>query len=94
MPILGLVENMNGLVCPHCGDAIPLFSQGGGEKTAALSGVPLLASLPFDLRVVEAADLGQPLLEAQDNSPFILALGRLVDQVEHRLMQRKESGII
>ena len=94
MPILGLVENMNGLVCRHCGDAMSLFSQGGGGKTAALSGVPLLASLPFDLRVVEAADLGQPLLEAQNNSPFILALGRLVDQVEHRLMQPKESGII
>jgi NUBPL iron-transfer P-loop NTPase len=76
MPILGLVENMGGLVCPHCGKAIPLFSQGGGDKTSALAAVPLLASLPFDLRVVEAADLGKPLLEAPDNSPFILALRR------------------
>ena len=93
MPILGLVENMNGLVCPHCGGAIPLFSQGGGEKTAALAAVPLLASLPFDLRVVAAADLGKPLLEAPDNSPFILALRRLVDEVEHRLGAfRKEAS--
>ena len=37
MPILGLVENMSGLVCPHCGGEIPLFSQGGGQKTAALA---------------------------------------------------------
>ena len=38
MPILGLVENMSGLVCPHCGEEIPLFSQGGGQKTAAPGG--------------------------------------------------------
>jgi ATP-binding protein involved in chromosome partitioning len=77
---------MSGLVCPHCGGAIPLFSRGGGEKTAALAAVPLLASRPFDLRVMEAADQGRPLLEAPDDSPIILALGRLVDQVEQRLI--------
>ncbi len=71
MPILGLVENMSGMVCPHCGGEIPLFSQGGGQKTAALAAVPLLASLPFDLRVVEAADRGQPLLEGPEHGPFV-----------------------
>jgi len=87
MPILGLVENMSGLICPHCGGEIPLFKQGGGQKTAALTKVPLLASLPFDLRVVESGDLGQPLLETPDNSPFMQALGRLLDAVELRLKQ-------
>jgi len=91
MPILGLVENMNGLICPHCGVEIPLFSQGGGRTTAALMEVPLLASLPFDLRVVESADLGKPLLEAPDHSPFILALGHLVDEVEQRLTPPPEN---
>jgi Mrp family chromosome partitioning ATPase/predicted Fe-Mo cluster-binding NifX family protein len=91
MPILGLVENMSGLVCPHCGGEIPLFSQGGGQRTAALTKVPLLASLPFDLRVVESGDLGKPLLEAPDNSPFIQALMGLVDEVEERLGQPQES---
>jgi len=85
MPILGLVENMSGLICPHCGGEIRLFSQGGGQKTAALTKVPLLASLPFDLRVVESGDIGKPLLEAPDRSPFILALDKLVDEVEQRL---------
>jgi ATP-binding protein involved in chromosome partitioning len=83
MPILGLVENMSGLVCPHCGGEIPLFSRGGGQKTAAAMRVPLLTSLPFDLRVVEAGDRGAPLLEAPDDSPFIQALGHLVEEVEH-----------
>jgi ATP-binding protein involved in chromosome partitioning len=91
MPILGLVENMSGLICPHCGGEIRLFSQGGGQKTAALMKVPLLASLPFDLRVVESGDIGKPLLEEPDRSPFILALDRLVDEVEQRLRPQQES---
>jgi Mrp family chromosome partitioning ATPase len=90
MPILGLVENMSGLVCPHCGGEIRLFSQGGGQKTAALTKVPLLASLPFDLRVVESGDLGKPLIEASDHSPFIQALTALVDEVEQRLSHFQE----
>ncbi|MFZ5449901.1 MAG: iron-sulfur cluster carrier protein MrpORP [Thermodesulfobacteriota bacterium] len=85
MPILGLVENMSGLICPHCGGEIRLFKQGGGRKTAALMKVPLLGSLPFDLRVVESGDAGEPLSPAADNSRFIQALGGLVDEVEERL---------
>jgi Mrp family chromosome partitioning ATPase len=84
MPILGLVENMSGLICPRCGAEIRLFSQGGGQKTADLMKVPLLASLPFDLRVVASGDAGKPL-EVEDYSPFNLALGHLVDQVELHL---------
>jgi Mrp family chromosome partitioning ATPase len=85
MPVLGLVENMSGLICPHCGGEIRLFSQGGGQKTAALTKVPLLATLPFDLRVVAGGDAGKPLLEEPDNSPFIQAIIGLVNEVEQRL---------
>jgi ATP-binding protein involved in chromosome partitioning len=91
MPILGLVENMSGLICPHCGGEIRLFSQGGGRKTAALTKVPLLACLPFDLRVVESGDAGKPLLITPDHSPFIQALWDLVDGVEERLSHPQES---
>jgi ATP-binding protein involved in chromosome partitioning len=91
MPIVGLVENMSGLICPRCGEEIPLFSQGGGQKTAKLMGVPLLASLPFDLRVVKGGDEGHPLLESPDESPFIQALQRLLDGVEERLRGQAEK---
>jgi ATP-binding protein involved in chromosome partitioning len=91
MPILGLVENMSGLICPHCGGEIRLFSQGGGQKIAFLARLPLLASLPFDLRVVTSGDSGQPLLEAPDESPFIRALTRLVDEVEQHLRPSRAS---
>jgi ATP-binding protein involved in chromosome partitioning len=85
VPILGLVENMSGLVCPHCGGDIPLFSRGGGQKTAALTKVPFLASLPFDLRVVESGDLGRPLIETPDYTQFNRAVLSLLDAVEQSL---------
>ena len=91
MPILGLVENMSGLICPHCGEKIPLFSLGGGQKTATSMHVPLLASLPFDLRVVRGGDTGHPLLESPDDSPYLQALGRLLDEVEERLKIHQEA---
>jgi ATP-binding protein involved in chromosome partitioning len=91
MPILGLVENMSGLICPHCGGEIRLFSQGGGQKVASLAKVPLLGSLPFDLRVVASGDSGQPLIEAPDESPFMLALNQLVDAVEQHLRSARAS---
>jgi ATP-binding protein involved in chromosome partitioning len=84
MSILGLVENMSGLICPHCGAEIRLFSQGGGQKTAHLMKVPFLASLPFDLRVVASGDAGKPL-EVADDSPFNQSFNHLIDQVENRL---------
>jgi predicted Fe-Mo cluster-binding NifX family protein/MinD-like ATPase involved in chromosome partitioning or flagellar assembly len=93
MPILGLVENMSGLICPRCGEEIPLFSTGGGEKTAALMKVPLLTSLPFDLRVVQGGDTGRPLLESPDDSPFIKAMWRLLDEVEERLSGQEATLI-
>ena len=78
---------MSGLICPHCGREIQLFSQGGGQKTADLMKVPLLASLPFDLRVVASGDAGKPLLGVTGNGPFIQTIMGLVDQVEQRLSQ-------
>ena len=84
MPILGLVENMNGFICPHCNLEIPLLGKGGGARTAELMKVPLLGSLPFDPRVVQAADVGKSPIEGPDGSPFIGALERLTAEVLYR----------
>jgi ATP-binding protein involved in chromosome partitioning len=91
MPIMGLVENMSGLICPHCNLEIPLFSKGGGIRTAAKMGVQLLGSLPFDPRVVEAGDTGQSLLEHPDESPFSQALNQLILEVVNRCGMREAS---
>lgn len=81
MPILGLVENMNGFVCPHCNTETPLLGKGGGARTAERMNVHLLGSLPFDPRVVQAADLGKSLIENPNGGSFMGALEQLTTEV-------------
>ncbi|MGD2096936.1 MAG: Mrp/NBP35 family ATP-binding protein [Desulfobacterales bacterium] len=58
MEIFGLVENMSGLNCPHCGEMIDLFGSGGGERTARQTGIRFLGKIPFDPNVVACGDSG------------------------------------
>lgn len=60
LPVLGVVENMSGFVCPHCGERTDLFKSGGGREMADDMNVPYLGAVPFDPAVVHAADLGEP----------------------------------
>lgn len=59
LPVLGLVENMAGLVCPHCGEPVEFLGKGGGQDTAGKFGVPFLGSMPWDPRLMAAADAGR-----------------------------------
>ncbi len=65
-PILGVVENMSGLVCSSCGHHDPLFGEGGGEALAERFGVPLLAKIPIEEAVRRAGDQGTPLVAADE----------------------------
>lgn len=58
MEIFGLIENMSGLNCPHCGEMIDLFGSGGGERTAKQTGIRFLGKIPFDPKVVACGDSG------------------------------------
>lgn len=60
MPILGIIENMSGLKCPHCGEIIPVFKQGGGKEMADNLGLVLLGTIPLDPAVVIQGDSGEP----------------------------------
>ncbi len=68
--ILGIVENMSGLICPHCGEQVPLFGTGGGERIAKQMSIPLLGEIPLDPWVVSLGDNGRltELLQASDNA--------------------------
>lgn len=85
LEILGLVENMSGYVCPHCGKEVPLFKKGGGQKTAQAYKVPLVGTLPFDPQMVEAADEGRLLELTEENSPFFRALKPMVSYLVQML---------
>jgi ATP-binding protein involved in chromosome partitioning len=60
MPVFGILENMSGLICPHCGKSIDLFSSGGGERTAKEMGVPFLGRIPIRPEIVVSTDRGKP----------------------------------
>ncbi|MBW2650946.1 MAG: P-loop NTPase, partial [Deltaproteobacteria bacterium] len=62
VPVLGVVENMSGLVCPHCHEMIDIFKAGGGKAMADEMGVPFLGRIPMDPQIVEASDSGKPFV--------------------------------
>jgi ATP-binding protein involved in chromosome partitioning len=62
LPVLGVVENMSGFVCPKCGEITNIFKTGGGERMAHDMGVPFLGRIPLDPAVDEAGDAGQPFV--------------------------------
>ena len=58
LDILGLIENMSGYTCPHCGQSADIFGTGGGERTAYQAGLKLLGRIPFDPKLVACGDAG------------------------------------
>ncbi|OAG28457.1 P-loop NTPase [Thermodesulfatator autotrophicus] len=81
MRILGLVENMSGFICPHCGKEVDLFKRGGGERLAEELGIKFLGRIPVDPRVVAAGDSGKPLIAAFPESKTAEAFEELVRNV-------------
>jgi len=85
MEILGVVENMSGLLCPHCGKEIELFGARGGELLALKENIPLLGKLPLDPEVVRQGDAGRAAGMLGTDLPFTRAFEALVDQVVKRM---------
>ncbi len=63
LPVIGVIENMSGFICPHCGVATDIFKTGGGEKMASEMEVPFLGRIPIDPKIVEHSDSGRPFLQ-------------------------------
>ncbi len=85
LPVLGVIENMSGLQCPHCHELIPLFGQGGGKTAAQEFNVPFLGSLPMDPDMPELCDRGHPHMLLEDESKFKEAFTEVVDQLVNKL---------
>ena len=85
VPVLGIVENMAVHVCSNCGHAEHVFGAGGGEAMAAQYGVPLLGSLPLDIRIREQADGGSPTVAADPEAPLALAYRDIARRAAGRL---------
>ena len=73
VPVLGIVENMATHICTKCGHEERIFGTGGGERMAAEYGVPLLGSLPLDLKIREQTDGGTPTVAADAGGSIAMA---------------------
>lgn len=93
MPVVGVVENMSGFVCPHCGQTVDIFGNGGGEKTARDFELPFLGRVPMDPRVVMGGDNGEPYLSSKADSPAVKAFAEVVMAVEQRLPVKKGQSL-
>ncbi len=68
LPIIGVIENMSGFVCPYCGKTVDIFKSGGGEKLALEMGVPFLGKIPIEPKIVDTGDNGRPYLQYYHDS--------------------------
>ncbi len=82
LPVAGIIENMSGLVCPHCGGQIDLFKTGGGQRLAQEMNVPFLGRIPVDPQIVECGDAGVPYVHRFADSAAAKALAGIVDRME------------
>jgi len=85
IPVLGIIENMSGFVCPHCRKAVALFGQGGGEKAAYEMHVPFLGSIPLDPQVVNQGDSGHPYVQSDIDTAAVSAMKAIINQIEYDL---------
>jgi Mrp family chromosome partitioning ATPase/predicted Fe-Mo cluster-binding NifX family protein len=77
-PVLGVIENMSGFVCPHCQQTVDIFNTGGGEKLAAECGVPFLGRIPLDPEMVRSGDMGYAYIKTYDHTPTAQAINAIV----------------
>ena len=81
LKIIGIIENMSGMVCPHCGKRIDIFKEGGGKKAAFELGVPFLGKIPLEPQIVTSGDEGKPFISYQPDSEASKALMEIVKAI-------------
>ena len=91
LPVLGIVENMSGLICPHCGEVLDVFGQGGGKKAADKYNVPFLGSIPLDIDMRRAGDEGRPFILKSPGQKGGEATREAVDKVMENLIAEVEK---
>jgi ATP-binding protein involved in chromosome partitioning len=94
VPVLGIVENMSTHICSKCGHEEHIFGAGGGARMAAQYGVPLLGSLPLDIRIREQTDGGRPTVVAEPDSAIAKAYGEIARKAAAKLsLQARNKSI-
>ncbi|MCA9483778.1 MAG: Mrp/NBP35 family ATP-binding protein [Nitrospina sp.] len=90
VPIVGIIENMGTMVCPHCSELVDVFKKGGGEKLAQELVLPYLGSIPLDPEVATRSDAGEPVVLSRPDSPAAKAFLELAENC-HKFLNPQES---
>jgi ATP-binding protein involved in chromosome partitioning len=93
VPVLGIIENMATHVCSNCGHEEHVFGEGGGARMAEQYGVPLLGSLPLDIRIREQADGGNPTVSAMPDSDLAMRYREIARNTAARLSLQAERDM-
>jgi len=88
IPVIGIIENMSGFVCPKCGERVDIFKAGGGEKISEDLAVPYLGKIPIDPEICRDSDKGLPFIIEHPNSAASEAFMHIVTQVEEFLKKK------
>jgi ATP-binding protein involved in chromosome partitioning len=95
VPVLGVVENMSEFICPNCEHKSHIFRKGGGESVAQELAVPLLASVPLDIQIVEESDHGTPVVlarpESQVSQVYLQMAEKMAAELEDTLFGNRKS---
>jgi ATP-binding protein involved in chromosome partitioning len=92
VPILGIIENMSGFICPHCGQETAIFGAGGGKIMADETGAPFLGSIPLDAAIMSSGEEGIPVLAKNRQSASAKVYSALAKTIEMRIQTMKSSG--
>jgi len=90
--VLGIVENMSYLICPHCSGRVDVFSYGGGQRTAAQMGIEFLGEVPLDPEVRIGGDTGEPVALKPEDDPHAAAFYALARRVIGRVAAVGATG--
>ena len=89
-PVIGIIENMSGFICPKCGAEINIFKVGGGEKIANDMNVPFLGRIPIDPNICEDSDEGVPFIIKHRDSAAAKAFVEIVKKIEKTVEKGEE----
>lgn len=81
LPVMGIVENMSGFVCPHCGTTVNIFSKGGGEILSKQYGIPFLGSIPLDPDIAKSGDEEKPYIYFYSKSIAAKVFDNIVEKI-------------
>ncbi|MDP8212433.1 MAG: Mrp/NBP35 family ATP-binding protein [Candidatus Zapsychrus exili] len=85
VPVTGIIENMSGFVCPHCGKEVDLFGIGGGEKASKDLKVPFLGRIPLEPLMIKSGDSGKPFIQFNKDRSG----AKILDEIAEKILKKE-----